>query len=85
MDRLRTAVVVRSREVGWAAVDAALAKVDGLRLVGEASTAERGLELAQELRPDILFASAVIDGERFRPLVILGMSRKGRTRPRSTA
>lgn len=65
----RTVLLVKSREVGWAAVDAALRPMAGVRVIGEATSAARAIDLAATLRPDAILSATVVDGTVMRPLL----------------
>jgi DNA-binding NarL/FixJ family response regulator len=65
----KTVLLVKSREVGWAAVDAALASMPGVRVVGETLSAGRAVDLVATLRPDVILSAAMVDGTKMRPLL----------------
>lgn len=65
----RTALVIRSSDIGWVAVDDAIERLGWIRTVGEAMTIERGLELARVHQPGALFAPAAVTGVSIRPLI----------------
>lgn len=65
-------VVIRSDEIGWVDLLAALDEIEGTCIIGEASTAERGLDLVATLRPDVVISAEVLHGEPLRePLLAL--------------
>lgn len=65
----RTVLLVKSRDVGWAAVDVALGAMPGVRVIGEATSAGRGVDLATTLRPDAILSATIVDGIEMRPLL----------------
>lgn len=75
----RTVLLVKSREIGWAAVDAALRPMAGVRVIGETTSAARAVDLATTLLPDAILSATVVDGVAMRPL--LAGLRRGHTLP----
>lgn len=75
----RTVLLIKSREIGWVAVEAALRDVPGVRVVGESRCVARGVELAATLNPDVVLAPARLDGQSTRP--VLGRLRTAPDQP----
>jgi len=63
----RTVLLIRSPDLGWAAVDAALRGLPGAEVVGETRCLVRGVELVRTRRPDVVLAPARLDGRSTRP------------------
>jgi hypothetical protein len=68
--RTYSVLLLRSTDLGWADLRAALDEMPDARLVGEASTAQRGLDLAATLRPDVIVSAATLDREPIEPLLV---------------
>lgn len=66
----RTVMLIPDGEVGWSNLRTALASLPDVQIVGEATDAEDALAIAQEHRPDHIFAATVVAGETTLPLLI---------------
>lgn len=65
----RTVLLIPSDDCDWAGVRLALAAWPDLRVIGEATTAAHGVELAMLLQPDIIIAAAELEGTAILPLL----------------
>jgi DNA-binding NarL/FixJ family response regulator len=65
----RPVLLIPSDDCGWAGVRLALAAWPDLRVIGEATTAAHGVELALLLQPDIIIAAAELEGTAMLPLL----------------
>jgi DNA-binding NarL/FixJ family response regulator len=63
----RTVLLIRSHDCGWADLRLALGAIDDVHVVGEATDAPRGIELASQLQPDVIIAAAELDGMSLLP------------------
>lgn len=70
----RSVVLVKSGDLGWSAIEAALRSVPGMAVVGEAREAGRALGLVEARRPDAVVSAAIVGGAAMRPL-LLGLRR----------
>jgi len=79
--RQRSVLLIKSDEIEWADVRGALAAIEGVHVIAETSSRERGVDLAAMLLPDVIVAAAEVEGIPMRPL--LSALRRG-TCPPST-
>lgn len=66
----RTVLLIRSQELGWTELRLVLQSMNDVRVVGEATNAARGIELAILLNPDVIIAAAELEGTSLLPLLI---------------
>lgn len=66
----RTVLLIGSDECGWADLRLALDEIAGLQVVGEATDALRGVELAIRLQPDVIVAATELGGAPLMPSLL---------------
>lgn len=69
MIQRRTVLLSSSHEFGWAELRQVLRTLEGVHLVGEATTANAVWRLASEFRPDLIIAAATLEGIAALPLL----------------
>lgn len=70
----RSVLVIRSRELGWQELGAALWERDDVKVVGEPLCADRGRALAERHRPDLIFSATRVN-EVLMPRVLIDLQR----------
>jgi DNA-binding NarL/FixJ family response regulator len=65
----RSVLLITSSELGWAEVRSVLHEMHEVHLVGEATHADRGVDLAATRCPDVIISATEIQGTRIRPLL----------------
>ena len=63
----RTVLLIRSNDCGWTDLRLALGEIANVYVVGEATDALRGVELAALLQPDVIISASELDGKPLLP------------------
>jgi DNA-binding NarL/FixJ family response regulator len=66
----RTVLLIRSLQIGWADIRNVVQRLEGVRVVGEVTTANDAIGLATEVQPDFIICGAELNGHSVQPLLV---------------